>query len=82
MNVRRCLVKYDKENGRILEEYELRDIELDELQMLFGETPADPMYHSYDVSEIQRARLEEAASAQIDLANYDYCVDTDTVGNT
>lgn len=64
----------------MLEEYELHDIELEELQMLFGETPADRMYHSYDVSETQKSRLEDAASVQIDLTNYDYCIDTNAIG--
>jgi hypothetical protein len=74
------MVKYEKGSGRILEEYELREIELEELQTLFGETSFDPMYHSYDVSEAQRSRLEKAASVRIDLKSFDYCVDANATG--
>jgi len=64
----------------MLEEYELCGIELEDLRPLFGETADDPMYATYDVSEAQRSRLEEAAEVLIDLKNYDYCIDSNAIG--
>jgi hypothetical protein len=82
MGVRRTLVKYDKVTGKMVAEYELHGIELEELRMLFGETVDDPMFHSYDVTEIQKPRLEKAASVSIDLDNFDYCVEATAVAPT
>ena len=76
MKLQRVFVAYDKETGDMVHEYEINDIELSELQTLFGEVVDDPMVHTYVVTELQKDRLEEAAGATVDLKAYDYYIDT------
>jgi hypothetical protein len=72
MDVERVILQFEKNGKTIVGERKVEGISLADLQTLFGESPNDPMYHSYDVTAAQVERLEIAANIKIDLDNYDY----------
>lgn len=74
MTIERVLLQFERGGKTLVGEYKLEGIDLTELQRLFGESPDDPMYHSYDVTAAQAERLERATGVHIDLDSYDYFV--------
>ncbi len=71
-HVIRVLVKYPKDGDFPLSEFELEGVELQKLQLLFQESPDEPMYDCYQVSKGQAKDLQKYVNEKIDLAFYDY----------
>ncbi len=74
-NVVRIITKFQKEGDDLLDEVELKGIELNVLQSLFNRPLDDPMYLCYPVSKTQAKSLQKYVNEKIDLASYDYFVE-------
>jgi hypothetical protein len=78
--VRRFLRAFEREPGDdLIEEWPLDELSLSDLQALFGVGDDDPMYDSFRVTEEHAEPLRRVTSADIDLRQYEYFVEADTV---
>lgn len=73
---------YEKSGDQLLGELTLQDISLTELQTLFGESAANPMYDSYPISVSQASHLEQKLNQQFDLDQYSYYLECDAVAES
>lgn len=73
---------YEKSGDQLLGELTLQDISLTELQTLFGESAANPMYDSYPISISQASHLEQKLNQQFDLDQYSYYLECDAVAES
>jgi hypothetical protein len=60
-------------------EYELKGLNRAVLQHLFGESPNNPMYDCYPVSDLQAEYLQHLVNVSIDMQLYDYFVECDAI---
>lgn len=73
--VRRYLQWYDKASEWAVGSEDLKGIDLQALQQLFGVQQNDPMYDCWEVNEEHLPRIQECVSHAINLKQYDYFIE-------
>lgn len=69
------LRSYRKQDDCLVEEYPLKAVNVATLQRLFDQTPDNPMYDAYAVSEAQAEHLRPYVDHPLRLQSYDYFVE-------
>lgn len=77
--VERVVRAYEKEGDRLIKEFSLRDIDLSELQELFGETKQNLMVDSYPISSNQSSYFYKRLNTSFDFDTLDYFLECDAV---
>jgi hypothetical protein len=73
----RVLTRYSKRTEALLDELTLPDINLEELEQLFGPSPDDRWFVlCYAVSDAQRPFIEQVTGARLDFKRFVYFVET------
>lgn len=75
--LRRVLRWYGKDPKRPAGECDLPDLDIGDLQALFGPQPADPLYHArYSVTENHVGYLQVFTTAAVDFQAFVYFVES------